>query len=152
MSLFLWISCSGHMDGEMGGMQRSVMMLPHGFIYPADIFADLGTDAWVIGLATRESSLEQQVLQGTFAHQCFPWVTVAGNGLGVRDASIQHRLSHQVLVNPLIILEGEKPEIHTQKLQWKVILEGLFWSQLQTRLETKHDTYILKPSKEWSLS
>lgn len=50
----------------------AVMMLSHGLIYPVDILTDLGTDSWVIGLATKGSSLEHQALHGTFAHHLSP--------------------------------------------------------------------------------
>ena len=63
-------------DGEMGVGRdwRYLLMI----FYPIDILADLGIDTWVIGLAAKETSPGHQGLQGVFAHQWSPWVTVAG--------------------------------------------------------------------------
>ena len=63
-------------DGEMGVERLTISS--HGLFYPVDILADLGIDTWVVGLAARETSPGHQALQGTFAHQRSPWVTLEG--------------------------------------------------------------------------
>lgn len=66
----------GRRDGEMGVERLAISS--HGLFYPVDILADLGIDTWVVGLAARETSPGHHALQGTFAHQWSPWVTLEG--------------------------------------------------------------------------